>query len=281
MVCVDVRNGIYVTAKYEHSPVFPIHVIKSTTSQKMDCEVPNCRKFMQIALSSGNPGKECSHLERTSKAKLYIKPGVLNTGSLQDMMSKGLMSTEWGDKCEKLNMAAIQCGVDSVFVEDGEQSKRWHSFSIFTNESDNWCYFGRTRVTFDSVAGQWNCQCRGTGQSHRCVHRMMGMWWIYQELPGTLAGTCDIQVDAISDLESHMLESGLSCEPLNMNDRKICAITEYFKAQKRIPCLQDLPVDLRTKEEQPPLCFEPFENTCPFCPGPTPPALNPSKIATT
>lgn len=106
---------------------------------------------MQIAWSTGNPGKECSHLERTSKAKPYIKPAVLTTTSLQDMLSKGLMSSEWGDKCAELNTASIKWGVDSVFpvlVENGEHSQRWHFFSVFTNETDNWCQFGRTRVTF-------------------------------------------------------------------------------------------------------------------------------------
>ena len=34
LVCVDVKNGIYVTPKYDHSPLFPIPVIKSTTLQK-------------------------------------------------------------------------------------------------------------------------------------------------------------------------------------------------------------------------------------------------------
>lgn len=41
MMCIDIRNGIYVTAKYDHSPFFPIHVIKSTQPQ-LDCEVEKC-----------------------------------------------------------------------------------------------------------------------------------------------------------------------------------------------------------------------------------------------
>ena len=121
--------GIYVSPKYDHSPLVPIHVIKSTSLQKIDCEVPNCRKCMQIAWSSGNPGKECWHLERTSKAKPYIKSAVLTSTSLQDMLSRGLLSSEWGDKCAELNTAAIKCGVDSVFpVENGEHSQHWHFF---------------------------------------------------------------------------------------------------------------------------------------------------------
>ena len=77
--------------------------------------------------------------------------------SLQDMLSKGLMSSEWGEKCAELNTAAIKCGGDSVFpvfVENGEHSQRWHFFSVFNNETDNWCQFGRTRVPCDSVAKQ-------------------------------------------------------------------------------------------------------------------------------
>lgn len=135
-------------------------------------------------------------------------------------------------------------------------------------------------MTFDSVGGQWNCQCRGTGRSHRCIHRMMGMWWIFQQSPGTLASS-DIQMKDIADLETHMVESSITCEPHNLNTQNICVMTEYLATKKRIPCLQDLPVKLRTQEEQPPECFVPSESTCPYCPGPTPPALNPLKIITT
>lgn len=96
MICVETVNGIYVTPKHDHSPVVPIHVMKSTNPPKIDCEVENCRKFMQIAWSSGNPGKECVHLERTKNAKQYMTPAVLKSASLQDMLSKGLMSSDWG-----------------------------------------------------------------------------------------------------------------------------------------------------------------------------------------
>ena len=283
MTCIDIRNGIYVTPRYGHSPFLPIHVIKSTYPPKIDCEVDKCRKFMRIAWSSGNPGKECVHLERTTNAKPYAKPAILTSTSIQDMQSKGLMSSEWGVKCEELNNAATKCGVDSVFPVFGEEgnSQRWHFFSVFTNETDNWCQFGRTRVTFDAVAGQWNCQCRGTRESHRCIHRMMGMWWIYQESHATLLATSDIHMHDIDDLESHIVESSIASEPHNVNSQRICAMTEYLLRQKHIPCLQELPVELRTQEKQPPPCFVPFENTCPYCPGPTPPALNVAKVVTT
>jgi len=39
MICIDQRNGIYVTPKYDHIPVFPIHVLKSTNPPNIDCEI--------------------------------------------------------------------------------------------------------------------------------------------------------------------------------------------------------------------------------------------------
>ncbi|KAM4559246.1 uncharacterized protein PAE49_013719 [Odontesthes bonariensis] len=224
-LCIDVKNGIYVTPKYDHSPIFPIHFIKSTNPPKMYCEEEKCRQFMRIAGTSGNPGKECIHLERANRGKPYTKPAVLTSTSLQDMLSKGLMSYEWGVKCEELNNAANNLGVDSVFpvyFKDEGYSERWHFFSVFTNETENWCQFGRTRVTFDAVAGQWNCQCRGTAKSHRCIHRMMGMWWIFQESPGPVFATADIHAEDIDDLESHMFKSNIPCEPRNRSTQKIC-----------------------------------------------------------
>lgn len=70
MLCVDLINGIYVTPKYDHSPVFPIHVMKSTNSTKIACELHNCRCFMQIAWSSGNLGKECVHCEQNTPSHM-------------------------------------------------------------------------------------------------------------------------------------------------------------------------------------------------------------------
>ena len=193
------------------------------------------------------------------------------------------MSSEWGDKCAELNTAAAQSGVDSVFPVFGEKggSQRWHFFSVFTNHIDNWCRFGRTRVTFDAVSGQWNCPCRGTGRSHRCIHRMMGMWWIFQELPGTLLASSDIQLHDIDDLESQMQESTTTCHSENLNTQKICVLTEHLTKHKRIPSPEKLSLKLRTEEDKPTSCFVPSENTCPYCPGPTPPELNPSQIVTT
>lgn len=284
MICVDAMNGIYVTQKYNHSPVFPIHVIKSTNPPNIDCEVEKCRRFMKIAWSSGNPGKECAHLERTKNAKPYIKPAELQCTTLQDMLSKGLMSSEWGAKCQELNNTAITHGVDSVFpiffIDEG-YSARWYFFSVFTNLTDNWCQFRRTRVTFDSVVGRWNCQCQGNRRSHRCIHRMMGMWWLFQESPGIIVATSDTQAEDIDDLESHLFETSVICEPHNVNGSKICLMTEYLLKEKQIPCMQEIPLRLRTQEEQPPPCFVPKEGTCPYCRGPTPPALHPYKVITT
>lgn len=136
-------------------------------------------------------------------------------------------------------------------------------------------------MTFDAMVGQWNCQCQETGRSHLCVHRMMGMWWIFQECPGTLVSTSDIQVQDIDDLETHMIENSIMCEPHSVNTQDIRIMTEYLSKQKRIPCLQELPLKLRTQEEEPPPCFAPSENTCPYCPGPTPPVLSLPKVVTT
>lgn len=263
MTCIDVINGIYVTPEHtetQHSPAFPIHVMKSANPPQIDCEVEKCRRFMQMARFSGNPGKECVHLERTKNAKPYVKPVVLTSKSLQDMLSRGLMSSEWGAKCEALDSAAKQCGVDSVFpvcYEDQGPSQQWYFFSVFTNETDHWCQFQRTRVTFDSVTRKWNCQCQGTERSQQCIHVMMGMWWIFQETSEN---------------------SIISETTKNISTAKICRMTEYIYTKKRIPRPKDL--KLGTQEEKPPPSFVPWENTCPYCPGPTPPQLNAPKVIT-
>ncbi|XP_054873909.1 uncharacterized protein LOC129350679 [Amphiprion ocellaris] len=116
MVYIDSKNGIYVTPRFEHGPLFPIHVIKSTNTPTID-------------------------------------------------------------------------------------------FSVFTNTIDNWCKFGRTRVSFDFVSGKWNCQCRGTTRSHGCIHRMLATWWIFQESPQLLLHSTDVHSDDTEDLETELHET--------------------------------------------------------------------------
>ncbi|XP_047248739.1 uncharacterized protein si:ch211-10d23.5 [Girardinichthys multiradiatus] len=259
MICVDIRNELYVTPKQNHCPVLPIHVVKSTNPPKLDLRL------------KGVTNKVCKTLYQTSSPHICF--------TLQDMLSKGLMSSDWGLKCEQMDIEAKNSEVDSVFpvsFGDKGQSQRCFFFSVFTNEADSWCQFGRTRVMFDAVAGKWNCQCRGSGKSH-C---MMAIWWIFQESPGTLMATSDVQVEDIDDLESHMVDGGISSVPNSLNTQNICVMTEYFYRQKRIPSLQQLPFKLRTQEETPPPSFFPTESTCPYCPGPTPPELSPSKVVT-
>lgn len=284
MLCIDVKNGIYVTPKYQHSPYIPIHVIKTTNPPKLECENQSCGHFMQIAITSGNPGKECLHLERTKNARPYLKPADLTLKSLKEMHKKGLVSKEWTEKCLELKDSADKARVDCIapirFTTEAEEH-RWHFFSVFTNKQDSWCRFSRTRVTFDAEVGQWHCPCRESGASHRCLHRMMAMWWMFQECPKTLMAHTDIKDEDIEDLESHMTLKSTISEASTMKIPNIQIMTEYLWHKKRIPSLENIPLELRSFEKDPPPSFEPKEVHCPYCPGPTPPSLNASTIFTT
>ncbi|TNN48003.1 hypothetical protein EYF80_041774 [Liparis tanakae] len=130
--------------------------------------------------------------------------------------------------------------------------------AVFTDKRDNWCRFERTIVSFDSVGGQWHCPCRGSGQSHRCVHHMMAMWWIYQESPKHLSN-CDTHPEQLMDMETELLETEVPCPSYTVNDQKVAVMTEYLAKQKRIPPLANIPLDVRTKEMPPPTCFIPSE----------------------
>ncbi|KAK0156410.1 hypothetical protein N1851_000280 [Merluccius polli] len=79
MTCIDIRNGIYVTPKYGHSPFFPIHVIKSTYPPKIDCEVNKChclviRKYWKIMCTPRNNHK-CQTVCQASNPHIYLNTG--------------------------------------------------------------------------------------------------------------------------------------------------------------------------------------------------------------
>ncbi|KAL1277206.1 hypothetical protein QQF64_023879 [Cirrhinus molitorella] len=165
VICIDERNGIFVTPKDTHGPRVPVHVKKQIVSGSIACESPLCHDFMRIGVESGNPGMECEHLQRTNRAVCYSAPPALREDALQSMTDPN--------------------------AEDSDVDER-------------------------------------------------------------VRDVADAEVAALasSDIQDW---------------------TDYLWRQKRVP--EDLPEDLATKEKQIPDLFEPLESNCPYCPGPTPPAL--------
>ena len=282
IICVDKHNGLYVTPKNDTGGVIhPIHVAKSTVTQIIDCENEECRTAMQLAFSLGLPGQECSHLLRANQAQPYVAQACLLPEVLEDMKTKGLLSSESAKECCKLLEEASHSAVDAVYrINSGEMgySSRFLFFSTFTNKKDSWCRFKRTIVTFDSTAGQWSCRCGGHAQIHSCVHRNLAKWWIFQESPHLLVKRTKSHSDNIEDLDAHMVEVETPCDSYNEDESKVRLMTEYIYSAKRIP--RDLPIALKTKEKEP-TTFLPTETQCPYCEGPTPPDLLPHKVITT
>ncbi|XP_041947212.1 uncharacterized protein LOC121708549 isoform X1 [Alosa sapidissima] len=66
--------------------------------------------------------------------------------------------------------------------------------------------------------------------------------------------------------------------PEILSRKHIRQVTEYIWRAKRVPA--ELPHDLATKEREVPESFEPTETTCPYCPGPSPPALGERRLVT-
>ncbi|XP_076841396.1 uncharacterized protein LOC143485752 [Brachyhypopomus gauderio] len=280
IICIDDKNGIFVTPKDAYGPRVAIHVCKSILSQSLACEVPLCRDYMKIGLESGNPGIECQHLHRTNRAIPYSQPPVLRLDSLQLMVDRGLVSTSQKDECVGLNSKSLSVGADSVFpIFWGEHglSERYVYFSVFTGMKDNWCQFGRTRVTFDSQTGQWHCQCRN--KIRKCVHRYISMWWIFQERRNLLHAEMDPSAEEIDDIEERVRESEDTRRDVSKGPSvDVCQLTEYIWRQKRIP--GELDVELSKTEKKVPQFFEPVETNCPYCPGPSPPALGEKTLVT-
>ncbi|KAL7866110.1 hypothetical protein SRHO_G00113570 [Serrasalmus rhombeus] len=187
MVCVDAKNGLYVTPKDPQGTKFPIHICKSLVSQSFVCELDSCRDFMKMAAQSGNPGKECYHLERTRNARCYSPPPPLCNASLEEMVEKGIISRTRQQECMALHARACLEEVDCVFPvfwEEFGPSERYIYFSVYAGQTDTWCQFGRTLGTLDTKFGKWQCQCTGAKEEHQsCVHQHLSMWWVFQERP--------------------------------------------------------------------------------------------------
>ena len=116
-----------------------------------------------------------------------IKPStssLLNQTTLEEMVNKGLVSTARSEECLDLEKKASLDGtlcVYPVFFADHGFSERYVYYSVFTGNTDSWCLFGRTRVTFETNTGQWHCHCRQTQTISRRIHRVLAMWRTFQE----------------------------------------------------------------------------------------------------
>ncbi|XP_056123315.1 uncharacterized protein LOC130101559 [Rhinichthys klamathensis goyatoka] len=278
--CVDVQQGVFITAKNSRGQRVPIHMQKSTTSQVIACEVAECREFMTLAKLSGKPGAECEHLIRVSSAPPYIPPEPVREETLKTMQEKGLMSTTRMTECTELNSLASSegiCSVFPIFFEKHGYSGRFVYFSIYSGKKERWCLFGRTRVSFDKLLGDWYCLCKSTKKQYRCVHIYMAMWWLFQEREDLLIESSRADSN-LSGGPSENEEIELGVEGEGLKKHQLVAMTNYLWENKRIP--EVLPQKLRTQASQVPIRFEPTEETCPYCPGPTPPGLTEPVVAT-
>lgn len=103
------------------------------------------------------------------------------------------------------------------------------------------------------------------------------MWWMYQESPKDTDGDFWRQ----GGKHCHMTEVTATYDAPEIKIQISIVWLRTSGLKKIIPPLEDLPAELRTQEQEPPPCFEPQENVCPYCPGPTAPALDQSKIVST
>lgn len=105
----------------------------------------------------------------------------------------------------------------------------------------------------------------------------MAMWWLFQEREDLLIESSRADSDFSGDpSENEEIELGVEGKGLKKN--QLVAMTNYFWKNKRIP--ENLPQKLRTQASQVPERFEPTEETCPYCPGPTPPGLTEPVVVT-
>lgn len=101
-----------------------------------------------------------------------------------------------------------------------------------------------------------------------CDHIHMGMCWLLQENPDLLRNDTD---DALSVDSDDLYSEADHIKPHgHMNSAQIQKMVDYLWHTKRIP--SSLPEEVNLTVPKIPDKFSPDE-TCPYCPGPTPPLL--------
>lgn len=208
----------------------------------------DCRDYMTLAKLSSRPGVKFKHLGRVSCAPSYISPEEWEAETLHLLVDRGLLSSQRQQELIKSHAKASSegtCIVYAMFYKEFEHSGRRVYFSVLASEKENWCLFGRTRVTF-----------------------YLAMWWLYQEKENITAedqGSSDDSEDENKNKEGSMDNT------VPFKEKSFCLFLRWNSEDDRLPTeVQKIPEHLT----------QTWKKVCPYCPGPTPPQLPESKTVT-
>ena len=269
-VCCDQVRGLYMVRKNQKGGIgYPVHVQKGihcSKSTSADCGDLKCTLEMHIASRAKMTGRECRHLLQVNNASFPDRTILIDARSSevgQENRYK-LLNSETSMKCIELNKQAMQ--INAPAVVQWQDGKYVHMSVIDDNKNSRPVQM-RCIVSFNKQNGRIDCQCNR--QRYFCIHRAMGLWFLYQ----TNQLLSSIKEEANEDTELGDLSSDEECNAPEPQTRMIFGdliyppqdsstlykMYNYLITKKQIPV--DIPYNLTTISiDSIPKAFIPIDN---------------------
>ncbi|XP_041840399.1 LOW QUALITY PROTEIN: uncharacterized protein LOC121639302, partial [Melanotaenia boesemani] len=242
--CVDGKHGVFVVEKSFCGPSTPIHVIKNTwgPTQKIMCEVDQCRLNADFARRSGMLPFECHHIQ----SLLYCPHTDSQTMTLSHEALETMVKNKWFGEERKALLLHWQQDADAECVPLSEQltvggpPSKFH-ISVYEKKKTYYSRLGRVIVSYDTKQNSWHCPCSKPRQS--CIHKAVAKWHLFvtkRELFLKVKST-EAQKPTPTQTTAHQNASG-SEEDSPPDDRQIARMLNYLLTNKKLPA--DLPQTL-------------------------------------
>ena len=135
-VCVDREEGIFLVRRSQHGGIaYPWNFVRNGNRQTKQCEVSACKIEMQLAMNSGLPFWDCSHMKDASSPIFQTYPpldykvvnDLGNTGSYRALKESTVVQCkELREYCKLKAKEPVGCYCD----------RRYFHLSVFHGEVD-------------------------------------------------------------------------------------------------------------------------------------------------
>lgn len=182
-VVIDAKEGLFCSSINLSGPYFPVHVVKKTSgsNQESFCEHQPCIDLKETAKNGGNVSFECAHVRSASYAR-QGKEINMDTSKLQELRDKKFLTDQ-----RYLEILTFKENVPSgtpLLVQlphEESSSDRFTYLSVYASTRRYWSVTGRTVVTFDKLENSYSCRC--SRNKRYCIHKVLGKWFVCQEMP--------------------------------------------------------------------------------------------------
>lgn len=233
--CVDATNGVFAVEKSFCLPATPIHVIKNSwgSTQKVMCEVDQCRLNSDLALRSGMLFYECHHIG----SLMYCPCPDNQIVTLTEGTLEAMVDNKWFDEECKASLLCCQQKANaegvplSVQLTIGGPPSKIH-ISVYEPIITYYNRLGRVIVSYNTQENSWHCSCCTERQF--CTHKGVAQWHLFGTKRELFQNVRNMETANPS--QNATAENPNECQDCYLpDDKNIARMLNYLLTNKKLP----------------------------------------------